>query len=73
MTIVHIEQWIETFGFDPSNCDPRELKRRIAIGIREMCNDLNQRSDRRDITVGLRRLEQAGRLLEEHRYLQEER
>jgi len=73
MTIAHPEQWIETFGFDPSKCDATELKRRVATGIQEMCNDLNQRSDRRDITVGLRRLEQAGRLLEEHRYLQEER
>lgn len=72
MRLSNPESWQEIFGFDPTNISPVEAKRRIASQIREMCNDLNQRADRRGISQGLRRLSQVGKLLEDHRWLQGE-
>lgn len=72
MRFSNTDKWGELFNFDPSGIKSEECKRLIAGKIREMCNDLNQRADRRDIAQGLRRLEQVGQLLEEHHWLQEE-
>ena len=72
MTFSNIDRWLDIFGFDPTGVPSNDLKRKIASCLREMCSDLNLRADRRDITQALRRLEQAGKLLEDHRWLQGE-
>lgn len=71
MRFLDSQRWLSVFGFDPSNLGTEELRHLTSGTIREMCNDLNQRADRRDIAQGIRRLEQAGKLLEDYHWLRD--
>lgn len=70
MQIKTPERWQDIFGFIPIDKSINEIRKLVAMKIREMCNDLNQRNSRREIVNGLKRLEQAGKILEDHFWLQ---
>jgi hypothetical protein len=69
MDFQSLDRWDACFGFDPTKLDAATLRNEVARSIRQLCNDLNLRKDRPDVVRCLNRLERAGKLLEEHRWL----
>jgi hypothetical protein len=67
-----VDRWKELFGIEPSRVALPDLRRKVAARVRDLCNEVNQRLDRRGIVYGLRDLEQMAQLLESHHWLSEE-
>jgi hypothetical protein len=60
-----MERWNQAFGFQPTGLTDVQLRERVSSHVRQLCTELAQREDRKGIADILRRIAQAGSVLED--------
>lgn len=69
MEFQDLNQWEELLQVNPEQTEPEPLRMLVSRNIRELCLDLNSRSDRLGLALCLKRLKGIGQLLKKHNWM----
>jgi len=69
MVFQNIDQWEELLRVNPEQTEAGQLRLLISRNIRELCLEINSRSERLGLANCLKRLKEIGQLLKKHNWM----
>ncbi|MCX6580014.1 MAG: hypothetical protein NT166_07500 [Candidatus Aminicenantes bacterium] len=69
MVFQNIDQWEELLQVNPEQTEAGQLRRLVSLNIRELCLEINSRSERLGLANCLKRLKEIGQLLKKHNWM----